>query len=236
MSAHTTVLIVDDEPRVLEGMEAILRGKGFRTRQAPSAAAAMEILRCEPVDVVISDEHMPGTPGSRLLACIWQEYPDTVRILLSGRTTVEAAIRAVNQGRVTALLEKPCDAERLVATIVAGLRQRAKDRTATQVLQAARDEAATLAALASAGGGVSNGELQALDSGILDGFSKEDLRLLTEREREILTLLVRGRRLSQVASALHISAHTVRTHLKAIFRKLDVHSQAELLERSRRMT
>ncbi|MBV9947088.1 MAG: response regulator [Myxococcales bacterium] len=58
-------------------------------------------------------------------------------------------------------------------------------------------------------------------------------KLLSAREQEVLTHLLDGRRVAQIARALFVSHHTVRNHLKAVFRKLDVHSQSELLARFR---
>ena len=65
------------------------------------------------------------------------------------------------------------------------------------------------------------------------GFGPELLAMLSEREREVFNLLADGQRLSQIAGSLFISRHTARNHLKAIFRKLDVHSQTEMMDRSR---
>lgn len=62
----------------------------------------------------------------------------------------------------------------------------------------------------------------------------KDLHPLSPREWEVLQLLLTNYRPPAIASALHISPHTVRSHLKAIFRKLGVHSQSALLERLRR--
>lgn len=61
--------------------------------------------------------------------------------------------------------------------------------------------------------------------------SLAELDVLSAREREIADLLLRGPRITQVAKRLGISEYTVRNHLKSVFRKLNVHSQAELMER-----
>ncbi|MGA8295775.1 MAG: helix-turn-helix transcriptional regulator [Acidimicrobiales bacterium] len=60
-----------------------------------------------------------------------------------------------------------------------------------------------------------------------------DVETLTRREREVLALLLDGRRVASISRTLYLSEHTVRNHLKAIFRKLDTHSQTELLDRFR---
>lgn len=62
-----------------------------------------------------------------------------------------------------------------------------------------------------------------------------ELGSLSAREREVLIHLVAGERVSAIAAKLHISPHTVRNHLKALYRKLEVHSQAQLIERVRKL-
>jgi DNA-binding CsgD family transcriptional regulator len=58
-----------------------------------------------------------------------------------------------------------------------------------------------------------------------------DLDLLSRRERDVVTQLLQGHRVVSIAELLDVSEHTVRNHLKSIFRKLGVHSQAELVDR-----
>lgn len=83
------------------------------------------------------------------------------------------------------------------------------------------------------------GELQTLSlfagsAGIGDvPADHPDISLLSPREREILSELVAGLRVPTIASKLFISPHTVRNHLKSIFRKLDVSDQASLIKRIR---
>ena len=61
--------------------------------------------------------------------------------------------------------------------------------------------------------------------------SHPDLELLSRRERDVVTHLLQGHRVVSIAELLDVSEHTVRNHLKSIFRKLGVHSQAELVDR-----
>jgi DNA-binding CsgD family transcriptional regulator len=63
--------------------------------------------------------------------------------------------------------------------------------------------------------------------------SLSGVETLTRRERDVLALLLDGRRVASIAQSLFLSEHTVRNHLKAVFRKLGAHSQTELLDRFR---
>ena len=62
-----TLLLVDDEPANLDSLERIFAREGYRTLRAESGAAALDLLRGEPVDVVLTDLMMPGLSGQELL-------------------------------------------------------------------------------------------------------------------------------------------------------------------------
>lgn len=111
------VLLVDDEPLVTAGLKRQMRDSGFRVLEASSAEQALRIVRSTPVDVIVADEQMPGVPGSELVAVVFREFPQVIRIILSGHASLDAAIRAINEGQIYRFLTKPCHAIDLVATI-----------------------------------------------------------------------------------------------------------------------
>lgn len=118
------VLFVDDEPSMTDALRRSLRGEPYDILTAQSAADALEIIRTEQVDVVVSDERMPLTSGSELLAAVREESPDTVRIILTGHASLESAIRAINAGEVYRFLTKPCRELDLALTIRQALEHR----------------------------------------------------------------------------------------------------------------
>jgi two-component system, probable response regulator PhcQ len=120
-----TVLFVDDVPAVTAALKRRLRGEPFRILEAPAAARALEILADEPVDVVVSDEAMPGMTGSELCARIFERHPGVLCIILTGYPTVEAAMRAINDARVYRFMTKPCDPAELADVIRQALQERA---------------------------------------------------------------------------------------------------------------
>jgi CheY-like chemotaxis protein len=71
--------------------------------------------------VVVSDMRMPIMNGAEFLGKLRERFPDTVRILLTGYTDLDAAIQAINQGNIFRFLTKPCDTEVLATTITAGI-------------------------------------------------------------------------------------------------------------------
>lgn len=117
------ILCVDDEPNVLAALERQLR-REYEVRTAEDARSAIQILLREgPFEVVTSDLRMPVVDGISFLAKVAERSPDSVRILLTGYADLDAAIAAVNRGRVFRFLTKPCQKEDLVAAIEAGLEQ-----------------------------------------------------------------------------------------------------------------
>jgi len=125
------ILLVDDEPNVTHALIKTLRVEAYETLSATSAEEALQILAREPIDVVVADEQMPGMSGSQLLAAVCRDYPDTVRIILTGQASLEAAVRAINEGEIFRFLEKPCDGQELADTIHQALQQRLDRSTDT---------------------------------------------------------------------------------------------------------
>jgi CheY-like chemotaxis protein len=111
------VLFVDDEPRILDGLRRSLRGKRTEWDMtfATSAAEALEILAESPHDVVISDMRMPGMDGAELLTLVSKRHPEVARVVLSGHTEPEAAIKVAVAGH--RFLTKPSDVSSVVAAI-----------------------------------------------------------------------------------------------------------------------
>ncbi len=111
------VIFVDDEPRVLEGLKRMLRPKRneWNMKFVGSAQAALESLKDEPCEVVVTDMRMPGMSGAELLEVVQREFPDTIRLILSGQAETESVMKAL--GVSHQFLSKPCDAEILQGTI-----------------------------------------------------------------------------------------------------------------------
>jgi len=131
-----TVLLVDDEPHVLEALTRVLRKEAYRILTADSAEQAAERLQNQYVDLIVSDEEMPGMSGTEFLARVAEQYPDTVRIVLTGHPSLPAALRAINQGKVYQFLTKPCNEIDLAITIRRALQQKdllAKSRDLLEV-------------------------------------------------------------------------------------------------------
>lgn len=115
------ILIVDDEEHVLKALERVLIDEDYDVITTTSSEEALELVRKRPFKVIISDECMPNMFGSELLAKISLRQPEVVKMLLTGYASVEAAIRAVNQGEIYRFLVKPWDDFELKMSLRSGI-------------------------------------------------------------------------------------------------------------------
>jgi two-component system response regulator PilR (NtrC family) len=93
-----TILTVDDEPHILDVLEIALQEDGMETIRANSGTEALEILRRQDVDVVISDIRMPGLSGVELLSRAREFNSDTAFIMVTAFATTDTAIEALQHG------------------------------------------------------------------------------------------------------------------------------------------
>jgi CheY-like chemotaxis protein len=108
-----TLLLVDDEPDILNSLKRLLRRSGYRILTAGSAAEGLELLALNDVQVIVSDQRMPIMSGSEFLSRVKSLYPDTMRIVLSGYTELAALTDAINRGAIYKFITKPWDDDEL---------------------------------------------------------------------------------------------------------------------------
>ncbi|MBB5634625.1 response regulator RpfG family c-di-GMP phosphodiesterase [Pedobacter cryoconitis] len=100
------VLYVDDEVHNLNSFKAGFRRK-FNIFTAESAVEGRKILETELIHVIITDQRMPVTTGIEFLESIIPDFPDPIRILLTGYADINAVIDAINKGQVYKYIQKP---------------------------------------------------------------------------------------------------------------------------------
>jgi signal transduction histidine kinase len=116
MSKKHTLLIVDDEPDVVKSVKDLLR-LDYKVLGAPGAVEGMDIMNHEAIDVVLSDQRMPGMSGVEFLAKLRQDHPDAIRLLLTGYADIGAVVEAINRGNVYRYITKPWDSGELETII-----------------------------------------------------------------------------------------------------------------------
>lgn len=122
MQSH--VLFVDDEPSITDALKRALRKEPYTIHTASSAIQALEILSRVPIEVIVSDEKMPGMSGTEFLARVCDDYPDTIRMILTGHGSLDVFTRAVKEGQIYRFFLKPCNEVDLAITIRQALHQR----------------------------------------------------------------------------------------------------------------
>lgn len=123
MSDKPVILCVDDERNVVDTMQVNLR-KHFQVLTALSGPEGLSLIEQRPeIAVVISDMRMPEMDGAAFLAEVKKRAPTVVRMLLTGYSDIDAAMRAVNEGQIFRFLTKPCATEHVLATLEAGVEQ-----------------------------------------------------------------------------------------------------------------
>lgn len=111
-----SVLIVDDEPRIVKVLERVLNSF-YETYLAGSGDVALEIIRSRRIHVIISDQQMPRMSGVELLAKVKIISPNTTRILLTGYSDLSAVMESVNRGEIFRYLKKPWHNRELIETV-----------------------------------------------------------------------------------------------------------------------
>lgn len=118
MSATYHLLLVDDEPNILKSLKRLFRElEDTHVFTADSAKAASEIFKQHRIDLLISDEKMPHVEGHRFVQWVKKNYPDTLRIILTGFADMDAMRQAVNRGEVYRYLFKPWDDNELMVIV-----------------------------------------------------------------------------------------------------------------------
>src|SRR5919109_3151495 len=118
-----TLLLVDDEPANLDSLERIFAREGYRTLRAENAAAALDLLRTEPIDVVLTDLMMPGLSGQELLKGVRAVAPDAEVVLMTAYGTVDAAVAAMKDGAYD-FLTKPLKRHAVLKSVAQALEKR----------------------------------------------------------------------------------------------------------------
>ncbi len=226
------IFIVEDEWIVARDVERILKQMSCTVvgtaHDAPGALRGVADTR---PDLVTMDIRLQGgADGTELARQIWQRF--RVPVVFLTAFSDRDVIRNATQPGTFAYVLKPFDERQLQCAVAVALHRARMEkafRAGAERERVLRDGLKRVIGLLSelslaAGQDTAEGAARA-PSGIADALAS-----LSAREREVLHLLLTNHRVPSIARALFISPHTVRNHLKAIFRKFGVRSQIELLE------
>jgi DNA-binding NtrC family response regulator len=116
-----SILIVDDEPNVIASLKRVMMEEPYETYSANSAEEGLKFLSRTPVKVIVSDEKMPGMTGAEFLSAVKEQMPETIRIMLTGQASLDAAMNAVNSGEIYRFFLKPWNEVELMLAIRSAL-------------------------------------------------------------------------------------------------------------------
>ena len=111
------ILCVDDESNILSSLKRLLRCEAYCLFTATSGSEGLKILSETEIHIVMSDQRMPQMSGVDFLAHVKEQYPDAIRIILSGYTDVASITEAINKGHIYKFLLKPWDDQNLILEI-----------------------------------------------------------------------------------------------------------------------
>jgi DNA-binding NtrC family response regulator len=190
-----TILLVDDEPNVLSALSRSLMDDPYSILTATSGEQAlevMEVMEKSPIKVIISDERMMGMQGSELLSRVKKRWPHVIRFLLTGHATLEAAMKAVNEGEIYRFFTKPWDDTQLRFALSSAVEKYTLEAENRRLLATVKDQAMEIKVLEMRHPGISRVKKDPLGNFILSDLpEKEITRLIEECEQEALEAVKR---------------------------------------------
>jgi DNA-binding NarL/FixJ family response regulator len=221
------VVIADDHQLFREGLKGVLQDAGMEIvgEAADGADAAALVQKLEP-EVAVLDLNMPGTSGLQALRRIARSNPDIQTVVLTVSTEDDDVVEALAAGACGYLL-KDTHVDRLAD----GIRQAAAGHmvlsgdVAGALVARVRAEADAQSPPADAGAELDGASASGVTAATAE--TVEQRPALTQREREVLRLIVEGADNVAIGKALSISPHTVKQYVTNIFEKLGVHSRVQ---------
>jgi serine/threonine-protein kinase len=116
MTEKATILFVDDEERILRSLKMLFKSQ-YNVKTTTDGNEAIEILKNNPVHVLVSDQRMPIMPGVEVLRQAREVSPNTMRLLLTGYSDLTAIVGSVNEGEIFRYINKPWDNQEIKTTI-----------------------------------------------------------------------------------------------------------------------
>jgi DNA-binding NarL/FixJ family response regulator len=207
------VLIVEDHPVVIEGLQLSLDRQGFDVVGAASSAAEGRRLAAETLpEVALLDFNLPDASGAEVAAWIRKASPATAVIFLTGDESDDALLAALDAGARGFLF---------------------KTQPAGQIADAIRQAAGGRSVMPP--GRVSEVLARRRERLVAEERARQERERLTPRELEILEMLARGMATKEIAAKLFLSVATVRWYVQQTIEKLEAHSKIEALARAREL-
>ena len=180
-----SILIVDDEPGVISALNRSLTEESYKIYTANSGVEGLGILKDNQIKLVISDEKMPEMAGSEFLSAVKKMFPETIRIILTGHASVQAAMNAVNNGEIYRFFSKPWNDIELKLAIRLAIEKYDLEAKNRELLKTVKRQACDLEQIEKLYPGITRMEKDPQGTFILHETSKGELtNVLSEYKRE----------------------------------------------------
>jgi two-component system probable response regulator PhcQ len=180
---NDTILLVDDEAHVLSALTRVLRNTAYQVLTASNGSQALEVMETTKIKIIVSDERMEGMQGSELLAEVRRRSPHSIRILLTGHATLEAAMRAVNEGEIYRFFTKPWDDNQLRFTLAAAIEKYDMEAENRRLLATVKNQAMEIKILERRYPGISRVERDDNGTFVLPDIPEDELTRIVEECR-----------------------------------------------------
>jgi two-component system probable response regulator PhcQ len=150
------ILIVDDEESVRAALRRSLRKEPYRVSFAESAGEALNLMKEDRPDLLITDHLMPQMTGLDLLRRVRLLYPDMARVILTGQAELDTVVAAINEGEIFRFLRKPWDETELKLTIHLALEQLRTERENRQLVDLLKRQAEVIKTLEKSNPGITS--------------------------------------------------------------------------------
>jgi DNA-binding NarL/FixJ family response regulator len=209
-SGRLRIVIADDQASVRQGLELLLGGlpdiEVLGT--AANGQEALDLVEQRRPDAILLDLHMPVLDGIQTTRRLTAEHPEVAIVILTTYVDDRSVLDALRAG-ARSYLTKDADRSDIAGALHAAARG-----------LAVLDPGVQARLLAATSGAATSGTATPVDDGAQGSPVRHDLPDgLTQREAEILGLIARGMKNSEIAAALFLSGHTVKTHINRIFAK-----------------
>jgi len=183
---NSKILLVDDEIYVLSALKRVLGEEPYEIHSATSGEQALEIMQTHAFKVFVSDERMTGMQGSEFLSLVKERSPGSVRILLTGHATLDAALRAVNQGEIYRFFTKPWDDTEIRLAVRLAVEKYDLERENRRLLSTIKRQSLEMKVLEHRFPGITRVGRDSQGSLVLDDMPDEEIqRLINMCEQEI---------------------------------------------------
>lgn len=177
---NSCILLVDDEQNVLSALRRELADEPYGIVTAMSGEEALNLVAAKKFKVIISDERMPGMDGASFLAAAKEISPSSIRMMLTGHASIEATMRAVNNGEIYRFFTKPWNSLELKLSIKSGIERYDLEDENRRLLKVVRRQSQELRVLETSHPGITRINKDRDGALILPDISDDEIRQMMD--------------------------------------------------------